>query len=147
MNPKTHGVAVTPPAERERLSALIIDDESHVRTFLRTVLHSLGLKQVHESFNGADGVALFQGVRPSLVLLDVNMPVLTGTEAIRQILSADPEAVVIMVTSDGRHETVQEFLELGASGYVLKYRAANSVRAELDALFSSFEIVDDADAA
>jgi DNA-binding NarL/FixJ family response regulator len=123
---------------RAALTVLIIDDEPHVRAFLRTALHSLGITQIHEAVNGAEGVARYQALQPSLVLLDVNMPVLGGEEAIQQIMAMDPEAGVIIVTSDCQHETVRNFLNLGACGYVLKHRPAAGVRAALDELLEGF---------
>ncbi|MBI5767064.1 MAG: response regulator [Verrucomicrobia bacterium] len=144
MEPETGDLNAAPSAAyagRERVTALIIDDEVHVRAFLRTALRSLGLKEVHEAHDGEDGVAKFRQLQPALVLLDINMPVLSGEAAIQQIMEIDPEAVIIMITSDGRHESVRKFLDLGASGYVLKYRTADGVRAALDELLSGFDVV------
>jgi len=140
---ENHGSAAVAcaPVGREALTALLIDDEPHVRAFLRTALRSLGLKQIHEASNGEEGVATYGQVQPSLVLLDINMPVMSGESALRQILGLDPEAVVIMITSESRHETVLHFLNLGAAGYVLKHRPADGVRNALNELLDRFEMV------
>lgn len=144
MNPETgetDSLANNQHAGREQISVLIIDDEVHVRAFLRTALRSLGLRQIHEATNGEDGIIAFRQLQPTLVLLDINMPVMAGEDAIREILNIDPETVVIIVTADSRHETVRKFLDLGASGYVLKHRPADGVRAALDELLDNFDIV------
>ena len=130
-------------AGRETITALIIDDEPHVRAFLRISLHSLGVTRVHEAGNGADGVALFEQIQPTVVLLDVNMPVMSGDRAIQQIFALDPEAAVIVVTSDSQHTTVKHFCNLGAMGYVLKHRPAEEVRAMLDEALGCFVVGDD----
>jgi two-component system chemotaxis response regulator CheY len=127
-------------AGREAITVLIIDDEPHVRAFLRLALRSLGVSRVQEAGNGADGVALFEQTQPTVVLLDVNMPVMNGDAAIRQILALDPEAAVIVVTSDNQHATVKRFRDLGAMGYVLKHRPAEEVRAMLDEALACFVV-------
>lgn len=134
--------AVATPAGREGITALIIDDEEPTRVFLRTALHSLGLKQIHEAANGEEGVARYEQLRPSLVLLDINMPVMAGDEAIQRILGFDPEAIVIMITCESWHDTVRKFLDLGACGYVLKHRSADGVRAALAELLANLETVE-----
>ena len=133
---------VVPRGGRELITALIIDDEPHVRAFLRTALGSLGVREVSEAGDGAEGIELFSQLQPSLVLLDINMPVMTGEIAIQHILADDPETVVVMITSESRHETVRKFLDLGASGYVLKHRPADGVRAALNELLDRFEIAE-----
>jgi two-component system, chemotaxis family, chemotaxis protein CheY len=130
-------------AGREAITALIIDDKPHVRAFLRLTLHSLGVTSAYEAGNGADGVALFEQIQPTVVLLDVNMPVMSGDQAIQQILALDPEAAVIVVTSDSQHETVKHFRDLGAMGYVLKHRPAEEVRAMLDEALGCFVFGDE----
>ena len=128
----------------ETITALIIDDEPHVRAFLHTALRSLGVRQVSEATNGAEGVEMFDRLQPSLVLLDINMPVMAGETAIQHILAADPDANVIMLTSDSRHEVVRRFLDLGAAGYVLKHRPADGARAALRELLERFDVVEEA---
>jgi two-component system chemotaxis response regulator CheY len=132
-----HGPTAT---ERAGLTALIIDDEPHVRLFLRTALRSLGLGQIFDATNGDEGVAMYERHRPSLVLLDINMPVMPGHVALQKILGLDPEAAVIMVTSESWHETVLMFLDLGACGYVLKHGPPDGVRAALADLIDGFEV-------
>lgn len=107
------------------------------------MLGLLGVTQIHEAGNGADGVALFEQIQPTVVLLDVNMPVMSGDRAIQQILALDPEAAVIVVTSDSQHATVKHFRDLGAMGYVLKHQSAEEVRAMLDEALGCFVVGDD----
>ena len=112
-------------------SALIIDDEVHVRTYLRLTLASLGISQIWESGDGAEALELYAQHRPAIVLLDVNMPALPGTETLERLVTLDPGVAVIVVTSESGHRTVRRFLDLGAIGYVLKQRPPEELRAAL----------------
>lgn len=108
-------------SERGALSALIIDDEPHVRAYLRVILNLLGVTKICEAGDGAEGVKTFREKRPSVVLLDVNMPQMSGAEALARMLEIDPTAAVIVVTSHNEMGTVRRFQALGAMGYVLKH--------------------------
>lgn len=130
-------------AARGALTVLLIDDESHVRTFLRTALGTLGVCNVVEAENGCEGVEAFDRLRPDLVLLDVNLPDRDGGQVIREILARDPEAAVVMVTSESRHEQVKAFCNAGALAYILKYLPAQEVCAQLDAVLASFAGTED----
>jgi two-component system, chemotaxis family, chemotaxis protein CheY len=99
---------------------LIADDEVHIRKFVGLILKQLGASQVHEAANGAEAVAIFEREKPDLVLLDVNMPVMDGLEALRRIRELDPEAPVVMLTSMTTRQAVEGALELGAANYIRK---------------------------
>ena len=83
--------------------------------------------------DGAQAVALYQEHQPDLVLLDVNMPILDGVQALAQIQQLDPNAVVVMLTSLANRHTVEECLRLGAVDYIRK----DTQREELTAKFTS----------
>ncbi len=91
-----------------------------MRAYLRLVLHSLGVMTVWEAGDGAEALHLFEQHRPTVVLLDLNMPVLNGEGVIHGLAERFPEAAVIVVTSQSEHQTVKRFAEIGAIGYVLK---------------------------
>ncbi len=99
---------------------LLIDDESHVRLFVRLVLQQLGKYRIIEAANGQEGLAAYERERPGLVLLDVSMPVMDGMETLRRLRAADPESTVVMLTSLVTRQNVETAVELGAAGYVRK---------------------------
>lgn len=101
-------------------SALIVDDEAHVRVFLRLLLGEVGISKTWEAGDGRTALELAQTHRPELVLLDVNMPVMGGLEALAQLKAIDPEMAVVMVSSESAMHTVREAARLGAAGYILK---------------------------
>lgn len=105
---------------RNAIVALIVDDEEHVRNYLRSLLEELGLTRIAEATNGAEGWERIQRSPPNMVFLDVNMPGLTGLEVMRRIGAMEIEIPTVIVTSNNDLETVRQFEALGAFGYVLK---------------------------
>ena len=103
------------------ITALIVDDEPHVRAYLRLVLVSLGVTTAWEAENGAQALELYRLHQPSVMLLDINMPVMSGDKVMQELAQIDPEAAVIMVTAENELETVKRYIRLGAMGYVLKF--------------------------
>jgi len=107
-------------AMAEPLTVLVIDDESHVRLFLRTLLEAAGAGKVWEADSGPRGVALYAQHKPAVVLLDLNMAGQTGVETLGKIVGSDPDAIVIVVTSQNDRETVHTCQQRGAAGFLLK---------------------------
>jgi two-component system chemotaxis response regulator CheY len=101
-------------------SALIVDDEAHVRVFLRLLLKEVGISTLWEATDGTRALELVQEHHPELVLLDVNMPVMTGLETLARLQETHPDVPVIMVSSESALSTVREAARLGAMGYILK---------------------------
>lgn len=99
---------------------LLADDEPHIRKFIGLVLRRLGQPAIFEAANGQEAVAQFKLHHPDFVLLDVNMPVMDGVQALAEIRQADPEALVIMLTSLTNRQTVEQCASLGALDYVRK---------------------------
>ena len=115
--------------------ALVVDDEPHVRVFLKLLLRELGIEVCGEAGDGARALELINEVQPEIVLLDLNMPQLGGLEVLRQIQEERPDLPVIVVSSQSAMKTVQEVAQLGAIGYVLKHASKNeALRALREAL-------------
>lgn len=120
-------------------NVLIVDDEAHVRLFLRLLLKELGITDAWEAGDGAAGVDLAVRLKPELVLLDVNMPILSGLEALARLRELEPDIPVIMVTSQTALVSVKEAARLGAVGYVLKHRPKNEALHALREAIDSIE--------
>lgn len=112
-------------------SVLIADDESHLRLYIKMILKDLGFQNVLEATNGQEAVALYKEHRPSLTVLDVNMTVASGLEALQQIIEFDEEALVVMLTSMASRLTVEESIRGGASGYIRKDVPIEDIKARL----------------
>lgn len=70
--------------------------------------------------NGEQAVAMFRELKPDLVLMDLRMPVMTGVEAIGEIMKIDPAARIIVLTTYDGDEDIHRALKLGARAYLLK---------------------------
>lgn len=99
---------------------------------MRMVLRSLGLATVWEAGNGREALELFARHRPALVLLDNNMPFLSGKEAIDKIRAIDPGVAIVVVTAENDGETVRYYLDHGANAYVLKHSPRSMVTAMIE---------------
>lgn len=100
---------------------LLVDDHVLFRKGLAGLLASRpSLQVVGEVGNGEEAIAAVDRLRPDLVLMDVNMPIMNGIEATRQIHRAHPELPVVMLTVSDRDENLFEAIKAGAQGYLLK---------------------------
>ena len=104
----------------EQIRALIVDDEPHIRALIKAVTSSIQGEVVAEASNGVEAVEIFAKLQPNLVLMDINMPVMDGISALKAIVSTQPEAFIIMLTSLSDMETIQACVDAGASGYLRK---------------------------
>jgi len=103
--------------------ALIIDDSPFARRIIRHHLEKIGCKVVGEADNAAQGLAMFQKLKPELVTLDVMMPETEGINslaAFRTMKQQSPDVAVVVVTVIPYDKTRETFLQEGALGYILK---------------------------
>ena len=100
---------------------LVVDDHQLFREGVRALLDSLdGIEVVGEAASGSEALALAERALPDVVLMDVQMPDMTGLEATRRLLAAHPSVGVVIVTMFDDDETVFAAMRAGARGYVLK---------------------------
>ncbi|WP_395743142.1 response regulator [Prosthecobacter sp.] len=103
------------------IKILLVDDQALFREAMRTVLElDSRLEVVAEAADGEEALRLCAKHRPQVVLMDLRMPVMGGTEATRLIRARHPEIRVLVLTCFDQEEDVFEALRAGASGYVLK---------------------------
>jgi DNA-binding NarL/FixJ family response regulator len=110
---------------------LLVDDQALLRAGLRAVLeHGGDITVVGDAANGKEALREGRELRPDIFLMDLRMPVMTGTEAVRAI-RADPllaRTPVLMLTTFDEHEDVVEAITAGANGYLLKSIEADDLR-------------------
>ena len=124
------GEVVEPPALPEAVplpamevrprTAVIVDDSASVRLLLKGILEELGIKVVDIATNGREGVEAVKRSSPAMVCLDVDMPVMTGLEALPLICAASPQTKAVMITGNAGRAIVEAAVAGGAKGYFLK---------------------------
>jgi len=111
-----------------KISVLLVDDHSLVRRGFRRILEDeADIEVVGEAGDGAEAIKLADELRPKVIVMDCAMPGTNGLDATRQILSKNPQALVLMLSMHPEETLVKQAMDAGARGYVLK----NAVDLEL----------------
>ena len=114
---------------------LLCDDHRVLREGLRTLLAQReGVEVVGEASNGREAVSLAKSLAPHVVLLDISMPDMNGTEAARSITHDCPNTRVIALSVHSDRRYVMGMLQAGASGYLVKSCAFEEITAAIDAV-------------
>jgi DNA-binding NarL/FixJ family response regulator len=113
---------------------LLADDQSLFREALRMLISSQpDLEVVGEAANGQEAISLADSARPNVVLMDLQMPVMNGVAATRQLHSEQPGCRVIALTTFDEDEYIFDCLRAGAVGYLLKDAPSESLFAAIRA--------------
>ncbi len=121
-------------------SVLVVDDEAHIRVILQRILTAMGIPYVHVAENGREACDMYSQFKCELVVMDINMPVMTGTEAVARIRAEDPDAKVIMLTSLASRRAVEQSAEAGAMDYLRKDLPLEQLKIRLrEAIEEAFE--------
>ena len=108
-------------AAQDELRVLLVDDHDLFRTGLRNLLEEHGgLTVLGEAANGAEAVRLVRELAPDVVVMDLNMPTMSGVEATRHISALSPLTRVIVLTISDQDADVMDAIVAGACGYLLK---------------------------
>jgi DNA-binding NarL/FixJ family response regulator len=103
------------------IRVLVADDQSMVRAGFRMLLAGESdIDVVAEAGDGREAVDKAARFQPNVVLMDIRMPELDGLQATREILAANPDARILILTTFDLDEYIYEALSAGASGFVLK---------------------------
>ena len=101
-------------------SIMIVDDNDMMRSILRGILRGEEYDVVGEARNGVQAIEVAERTKPDIICMDVMMPEKGGIEAMGEIKTARPKTQVVIITSSADPETVQESIQNGASGYIVK---------------------------
>jgi DNA-binding NarL/FixJ family response regulator/signal transduction histidine kinase len=109
------------PASEAPIRVLIVDDHALARAGIRRLLDDTpAVVVVGEAADGLEGVEQALALRPDVVLMDLQLPRLSGVQAVRELRGHWPEARVLIVTTFAQDEHLFEALKAGARGYLLK---------------------------
>jgi DNA-binding NarL/FixJ family response regulator len=120
--------SVHEPEMQEELRVVLVDDHDLFRTGLRNLLEEQeGVRVIGEGGNGAEAVRLVRELAPDVVVMDLNMPSMTGVEATRHITALSPLTRVIVLTISDEDSDVMDAIVAGACGYLLKDASISDV--------------------
>jgi DNA-binding NarL/FixJ family response regulator len=112
----------------KRITVLLAEDHLIVREGFHSLLkHEHDIEVVGEAETGRQAVALVKKLRPAMVVMDIAMPLLNGLEAIRQIRKEFPDTKVIILSAHSDDAYVEQAIELGAAGFLLKQASSHNL--------------------
>ena len=103
---------------------LVVDDSSIMRKMIKQTLIGAGHTVVGEAKNGDDAIALYQGLNPEVVTMDITMHGMDGIAAAKAILEIDANARIIMLSNLDEDKFSQEVVQVGAKGFINKHKTA-----------------------
>ena len=108
----------------DSLTCLVVDDDKFSRTFIKTALHQIGMKNTREAASAAEAVELLNSFKIDIILLDQQMPGKTGLELARELKNSNNPHLkslpIIMITVDTKEKTVLDARNLGIQEYLVK---------------------------
>jgi two-component system, chemotaxis family, chemotaxis protein CheY len=104
----------------ENLKVMIVDDSITVRELLKQQMLEHGMTNIKTAKNGKEACEIVPDFNPDLIFLDINMPLMNGVETLSKIIEMKPDAYVVMLSSLGTKEKVNETLNKGAKTFLMK---------------------------
>jgi DNA-binding NarL/FixJ family response regulator len=114
------------------IRAIIADDHALFRILARTILEKRGDIEVHEASDGSEAVAKALKLKPDVVILDLNMPVMSGYEAAAELRRLLPETPILFFSLQGRTQLAAEARSFGVQGFVNKADANKALLQAVD---------------
>jgi two-component system, chemotaxis family, chemotaxis protein CheY len=115
----------------EYLKALIVEDNQHMRTLLKTLLNALGIKHIFEATNGADAFIILRERKPDLILTDLSMKPIDGIAFTREVRMSDdspnPYVPIVMVTGHTERHMVETARDAGVTEFLAKPITAQNI--------------------
>ena len=121
--------------KKENISIVLVDDHSVLRAGLRALLESEEtMRVVGEAGTGAEGIELALTLAPTIIIMDLGLPDMSGLEAIRAIRSQNKQSRIIVLSMHNRREFVLPALEAGSDGFIPKSSTHSSLFEAIDAV-------------
>ncbi|MBT3700961.1 MAG: response regulator transcription factor [Alphaproteobacteria bacterium] len=120
---------------------LIVDDEPMMRAVLKMVLEAIGCEVVAQAGDGKEAFVQFKETTPDLTLLDIEMPVKNGVDALSDIRNIDSSARVVMLTANDNTNVAEACIANGAADYIRKGQTPEELMALLQTKLSSMGLI------
>lgn len=106
---------------KTNIKVLIADDHDLIRQGLKTILsYEEDITVSGEASNGEEALTLIQLYKPDVLLIDINMPVMSGLDVLKKIKENQLPIKVLLLTVESDKKTIMDAIEIGADGYILK---------------------------
>ena len=102
------------------MKVLVVDDSSMIRRLIKNTLTQSGYEEVLEATNGREAVNSTMAEQPDLILMDWNMPEVTGLEAVQAIRASGNKVPIVMVTTETEKQRVVQAVQAGINDYLVK---------------------------
>lgn len=99
---------------------MLVDDAAFMRLILKNTLEQAGYKIVGEASDGSEALDMYNQCKPDLVFMDITMPKMDGLSAVKEILTSDSKANIIMCSAMGQQSMVVEAIKSGVKDFVVK---------------------------
>lgn len=118
-------------------TVVIVDDSKLSRKVLRNMLEEEGYAVIAEATDGEEAISAYLQYKPDIITMDITMPNMNGIESIREILSIDRNAKIIMISAAGQQKKIIEALKLGAQRFITKPFEKNEVISCVEAIIKN----------
>jgi DNA-binding NarL/FixJ family response regulator len=126
------------------VNILLVDDHQIVVNGLKSLLAQKPEYLVKgEALNGAEALAVLAVLKIDLVLMDIDMPVMNGIEATKEIKKQFPEVKIIMLTMHDEKAMIKSMLDLGADGYLLKNSSLSELHNAIQSVYLGKQFLSD----
>ncbi|MFH2020295.1 MAG: response regulator [archaeon] len=102
------------------LKILIVDDSVFMRTIIKNALQGFDIAEISEAGTADEGVAKYSEKKPDIVFMDIVMPGKNGIDALKEIMSKNKDAKVVMCTSVGQEKIIEDAVNSGAYDFITK---------------------------
>jgi DNA-binding NarL/FixJ family response regulator len=116
------------------LRVLLVEDFEPFRQFIHATLQESELQIIAEVSDGLEAVSKAEELQPDLILLDIGLPGLNGIEAARRIRKLAPQSKILFVSQESSPDVMEEAMNSGAMGYVVKAHAADELLDAVEAV-------------
>lgn len=117
------------------MKLLIVDDSMIIRRSIERILAGRAFQEIRVASDGRKAVEESHAFQPDVVTMDITMPHLDGLTAVEQIMRAQPNTKILVVSALGDKHTAVEAVKRGAEGFVLKPFTPEELQVAIDELF------------
>jgi DNA-binding NarL/FixJ family response regulator len=118
-------------------TVIIVDDHKALRDGLSFMLNSLEIAEVvGQASNGKEFLDILENLKPDIVLMDINMPIIDGVEATKRARQIYPDLKILVLSMHGEEQYYNSMIHAGVMGFILKESGADEIQAAIQSICS-----------